>query len=182
MFMPVEGAYAAALSYDRKVFDFAIDRNIMVVTPTTLLPSLWLVSYIWKGEKQTKNAMEMARQTGLLYDKVVTFVESFELVGTTIDKAKSIYEKAFNTLKRGKGNIISKAETIRKLGASNTKTLSKELIREATNEVLLNREENKEMVINEETDTAEFVDSNENKFTFREDLIKEFDLDVEDNA
>ena len=145
MFMPVEGAYTAALAYDKKIFDYATDRNIMVVTPTTLLPSLWLVSYIWKGEKQTKNAMEMARQTGLLYDKVVTFIDSFEQVGVTLDKAKGIYDRAFNTLKTGRGNIISKAEHIRKLGASNTKNISKELIREAANDVLMDNEEIKEI-------------------------------------
>ncbi|MCQ2978276.1 MAG: DNA recombination protein RmuC [Clostridia bacterium] len=183
MFMPVEGAYTAALQYDRKIFDYATDKNIMVVTPTTLLPSLWLVSYIWKGEKQTKNAMEMARQTGLLYDKIVTFIDSFEMVGASIDRAKGIYDRAYNTLKKGKGNIVSKAENIRRLGASNTKMLSKEIIREATNDVLLNKEETKEMVLDEDTNEAVYVDSNENKkFEFRQDLIDEFDLDIQDNA
>lgn len=152
MFMPIEGAYTAALAYDKKIFDMATDKNIMVVTPTTLLPSLWLVSYIWKGEKQTRNAMEMARQTGLLYDKVVTFIETFEQVGVSLDKAKGIYDRAFNTLKAGKGNIVSKAENIRKLGANNTKNLSKELIREAANDVLIeeNVTTNIDMNINSE--------------------------------
>ncbi|MCQ2749436.1 MAG: DNA recombination protein RmuC [Clostridia bacterium] len=145
MFMPIEGAYSTALSADPKIFDYAADKNIMVVTPTTLLPSLWLVSYIWKGEKQTKNAMEMARQTGLLYDKVVTFIDSFEQVGVTLDKAKGVYDRAFNTLKSGKGNIVNKIESIRKLGASNTKMLSKEMIREAASDILLeNKEEERD--------------------------------------
>lgn len=128
MFMPIEAAYTSALMYDKSIFDYATNKNIIVVTPTTLLPSLWLVNYVWKSEKQTKNAMEMVKQTGLLYDKLVTFVDTFSQIGNGIDKSKEIYDKAFNQLKFGKGNVISRAENIKKLGITNTKDFSKDLI------------------------------------------------------
>lgn len=117
LFMPIEGSFSVVGREDNSMFRYALDRNIVIVSPTTLLATLRTIAYIWQQENQTKNAKEIARQSGNLYDKFVGFLEDFEKISYHIDKTRGSYQKALNKLKTGKGNLIRRANKIRELGA-----------------------------------------------------------------
>ncbi|HBS06086.1 MAG TPA: DNA recombination protein RmuC [Leptospiraceae bacterium] len=123
LFMPVEASFSVALSEDSGLFQYAWNKRIMVVTPTTLMATLWTISSMWKQENQTRFALEIAAEGGRLYDKFASFVGTFEEVGRSIEKSQESYDRAMNQLKHGKGNLISRAEKIRKMGASNSRKL-----------------------------------------------------------
>ncbi len=123
LFIPIEASFSIAVQEDRELFNYAWDYRIVIVTPSTLLATLLTVVSMWKQESQTKNAIEIARQSGALYDKFVGFVDDLQKVGERIDSVKSVYEDAMNKLHTGKGNLISKTENIRKLGAKASKSL-----------------------------------------------------------
>jgi len=123
MFIPVESSFAAAVEADAELFAFAWERKIVPVSPSTLLATLRTIASIWKQDNQNKNAQEIAKRSGDLYDKLVGFVNDFEKVGKSVEQAQNTYNSAFNKLSVGKGNLISRAEKIRELGAKNTKTL-----------------------------------------------------------
>lgn len=131
LFMPLEPAYALALQADAGLFQYAWDRKVVVTTPTTLMATLWIISNIWQQEHQTANALEIARQGGALYDKFVGFVNSLEDVGKHLERSKSVYDQAFNQLKTGRGNLITRAENLRSLGVATTKSLDTQLVEEA---------------------------------------------------
>ncbi|MEM6763651.1 MAG: DNA recombination protein RmuC [Bacteroidota bacterium] len=124
MFMPVEPAFSVAVQAKPDLFSQAWERKIVLVSPTTLLATLKTVASIWKLELQNRNAQEIARQGGLLYDKFVGFVEELQRVGKYLDAANSSYEDAYKKLKDGKGALIPKAEKLRELGAQTRKRLS----------------------------------------------------------
>ena len=108
----------------------ALDRNIVMVTTSTLLATMRTVAYIWKQEKQKSSVMEIARQSGLLYDKFVNFVDDLKSIGHRIDGAKNAYDGAMNKLvdsKKFGDTLIGRAERIKELGAKTNKTLPKEL-------------------------------------------------------
>ncbi len=128
MFMPIEAALTEALREERDVFNDAISRNIIIVTPTTLLATLRTIETIWKSERQTKNVMEIARQAGGIYDKFVGFVADIEKIGSKVDETGSAYEAALNKLKTGKGNLISRAQKLDELGAKTKKKLPGHLV------------------------------------------------------
>lgn len=133
LFIPIEPAFTTAVREDNSIFSEALDRNIVIVTTSTLLATMRTVSYIWKQEKQKKNVIEIARQSGLLYDRFVAFVEDLKAIGHRLDGAQSSWHDAMNKLKHGKryGNtLIGRAERIKALGAKASKSLPAELLEE----------------------------------------------------
>ncbi|MEQ8352088.1 MAG: DNA recombination protein RmuC [Leptospiraceae bacterium] len=123
LFMPVEATFSLALSEDGSIFQYAWNKQIMIVTPTTLMATLWTISSMWKQEKQARFALEIAAEGGRLYDKFAGFVSTFEEVGRSIDRSREHYDRALNQLKHGKGNLISRAEKIRKMGVSTSRKI-----------------------------------------------------------
>lgn len=123
MFMPNEGAYLAALNADRTLWESAYRRQVVIISPTHLISVLKLMYQLWTRDKQTKNALKIAEETGKLYDKFVGFVKDLEAVGSALDKASANYESAYKKLSTGSGNVISKVEGIRELGIKTAKKL-----------------------------------------------------------
>ena len=128
MFFPVEGAFSLALQSDPKIFQFSWKHSIVIVSPTTLLATLKTVESIWKREKQNRNAREIAKASGLLYDKFTSFTEDLSQIGSNLKKAESSYNQAVQKLHTGKGNIVSKLEKIKQLGARTSKQISENLL------------------------------------------------------
>lgn len=131
LFVPIEGAFSAALNEEQKLFTEALDRNIVLVTNSTLLATMRTVAFIWKQEKQKKNVLEIARQSGLLYDRFCNFVNDLKSIGQRIDMAQSSYHDAMQKLTDGKrygDTLIGRAEKIKALGAKASKSLPKEFL------------------------------------------------------
>jgi len=130
LFVPLESAFNVALQHDSRLFLDALDRNIVIVTTSTLLATMRTVAFIWKQDKQKRSVMEIARQSGLLYDKFVAFVEDLRGIGQRLDSAQQAYHDAMLKLsdaRRPGDTLIGKAEKIRELGAKTSKQLPKEL-------------------------------------------------------
>jgi len=121
MFMPIESSFSVALQSDNELFGYAWERKIVIVSPTTLLATLRTIASIWKQENQTKNALEIARQGGALYDKLVSFVADMEKIGKNIDSLSELHNEALKKLHSGTGNLIGRAENMRRLGAKTSK-------------------------------------------------------------
>ena len=121
LFMPIEAAYSAALQEDPELFQFAFERNIIFVVPTTLLTTLKTVQNLWRLAQQNQNANEIAERAGALYDKFVAFVDDLDDVGHRIDASKKSFEKARNKLLSGRGNLVKRAESLKQLGAKTSK-------------------------------------------------------------
>jgi len=134
MFMPIEPAFALAVQNEPSIFNDAFEMNIVIVSPTTLLATLRTIENIWRQEKQNKNALEIARQGGAMYDKFAGFIKDLEDVGDRIDQAKNSYEGAMNKLSKGTGNLVNRAERIKKLGAKTSKSLPQKVIERAKDE------------------------------------------------
>lgn len=117
MFMPIEASFSVAVQGDSDIFSYAWERKIVIVSPTTLLATLRTISSIWKQENQTKNAQEIARLSGALYDKFIGFTEDMVRIKTNIDRSSIAYDDALKKMKDGSGNIIRTAEKIKELGA-----------------------------------------------------------------
>lgn len=128
LFMPIESSFGLAMQADQEIFATAWDKRIVVVSPSTLLATLRTVASIWKQEKQNRFALEIARESGKLYDKFVGFIADMQKIGNELDQARKSHDSAMNKLKDGRGNLIGKVETIRELGAKNTKTLPANLL------------------------------------------------------
>ncbi|MEO0006105.1 MAG: hypothetical protein RJA20_301 [Bacteroidota bacterium] len=130
LFVPLDGALTAALQADPRLYSEALERNIVLVSTSTLLATLRMVAYLWRQDKQTRSVQEIARQSGMLYDKFVAFVEDLRKVGAQLDSAKGTWNEAMNKLTdatRPGDTLIGKANKIRDLGAKTTKTLPPEL-------------------------------------------------------
>ncbi len=125
LFIPIESSFSLAVQEDHELFSYAWDQKIVIVSPSTLLATLRTISSIWQQENQTRNAMEIARQGGALYDKFVNFVSDLEKIGSGIDASRKNYDAAMNKLKDGQGNLIRSAEKLKELGAKTNKELSK---------------------------------------------------------
>jgi len=123
MFVPLEPAFIVAVRRDPTLFDDAFARRIVIVCPSTLLATMRTVRNIWQQEHQKRNVLEIARQSGALYDKFVGFVEDLTDIGAKLQQAQSSYDAAHNKLTSGKGNLVSRAERIRELGAKASKRL-----------------------------------------------------------
>lgn len=128
MFMPIDAALTEALRADREIFNDAISRSIVIVTPTTLLATLRTIETIWKSERQTKNVLEIARQAGGLHDKFVSFVSDVESIGKRVSQTGDAYEAAMNKLTSGKGNLIGRVQKLDELGAKTSKKFPLHLV------------------------------------------------------
>lgn len=126
MFVPVEAAYVVAVQNEPALFKEAYDKNIMIVSPSSLMVALRTVETMWRYEKQNKNAEKIASSAGRLYDQFVLVMTAFEEVGNYLNKAGESYDTVFNRLSSGRGNILKRIEDIKKLGAKASKQLPKE--------------------------------------------------------
>ncbi|MDZ7879111.1 MAG: DNA recombination protein RmuC [Saprospiraceae bacterium] len=130
MFVPLETAFGVAIQEDTALFNDALDRNVIIVTPTTLLTTMRTVSFLWKQENQKKHVLEIARQSGLLYDKFVAFIDDLKQIGAKLDSAQVAYSDAMNKLNDSRkfgDTLVGRAEKIRELGAKTSKLLPKDL-------------------------------------------------------
>jgi len=134
MFIPIEPAFAIAINDDNSIYNKAFEKNIVIVTPSTLLATLRTIDTMWNNEKQQRNAIEIARQAGALYDKFEGLVSDLTGVGKKIDDAKKDYSSAMNKLVEGRGNLITSVEKLKKLGAKAKKSLPEAIIKRAKSE------------------------------------------------
>lgn len=123
MFMPIEPAFALAVQNDANLFNDAFEMNIVIVSPSTLLATLRTIASIWRQENQNRNALEIAKQAGALYDKFVNFYNDLIDVGKKLDAAKDSYEEAMKKVHDGRGNLISGVERMKQLGAKASKSI-----------------------------------------------------------
>ncbi|MBQ0767854.1 MAG: DNA recombination protein RmuC [Bizionia sp.] len=131
LFIPIEPAFAIAINEDNSLYNKAFERNIVIVTPSTLLATLRTIDTMWNNEKQQQNAVEIARQAGALYDKFDGLVKDLTGVGKKIDDAKKDYSAAMNKLVDGRGNLITSVEKLKKMGAKAKKSLPEKLLHRA---------------------------------------------------
>ncbi|MGV6831551.1 MAG: DNA recombination protein RmuC [bacterium] len=131
MFVPIEPAFAIAINEDNTLYNKAFEKNIVIVTPATLLATLRTIDTMWNNEKQQRNAIEIARQAGALYDKFEGLVKDLTGVGKKIDAAKSDYSAAMNKLVEGRGNLITSVEKLKKMGAKAKKSLPEPILKRA---------------------------------------------------
>ncbi|MBD3750463.1 MAG: DNA recombination protein RmuC [Sphingobacteriales bacterium] len=130
LFIPIESSFAIAVQHDLDLFDFAWNKRVVIVTPSTLLATLKTVASIWKQEQQTKNAIDIATKAGQLYDKFVGFVSDLQKVGDSLEKSQKAYGEAMGKLHTGSGNLVNRVEGLRKLGAKATKEIDAKLLEE----------------------------------------------------
>lgn len=128
LFIPIESSFSVAVQADQELFNYAWDKKIVIVSPSTLLATLRTIASVWKQERQTKNAIEIAKQSGALYDKFVGFIEDMDKIGKSIDASHASFESAVNKLHKGSGNLVKRAQDIEKLGAKTTKQISSKFI------------------------------------------------------
>ncbi|KGO84517.1 DNA polymerase V [Flavobacterium beibuense F44-8] len=148
LFIPIEPAFAIALNEDTTLYNKAFERNIVIVTPSTLLATLRTIDSMWTNQKQQENAYEIARQAGALYDKFEGFVGDLIMVGKRMDEGKKAYEGAMNKLVNGRGNIITSIEKLKKMGAKAKKALPENIVNRAllaSNENDIDEEDNNEL-------------------------------------
>ncbi|SEA94102.1 DNA recombination protein RmuC [Pedobacter hartonius] len=134
LFVPIESSFGIAVQKDAELFNYAWDRKVVIVSPSTLLATLRTISSIWKQERQNRNVLEIARLSGTMYDKFVGFLADMESIGRNIRQSQDAYEKAFNKLSSGAGNLAGTADKIKKLGAKTTKQLDHKFLDPALTE------------------------------------------------
>ena len=130
LFIPIESCFSIAVQKDAELFNFAWDKRVVIVSPSTLLATLRTIASMWKQERQNRNVMEIARLSGEMYDKFVGFVGDMDGIGKNIKQSQDAYDKALNKLSSGRGNLTTTAEKIKKLGAKTGKQLDKKFIGE----------------------------------------------------
>jgi len=128
MFMPIEGAYALAVEQDSKLHSYAWNKKIVIVCPSTLFATLRTIASLWRMELQNRNAEEIAKRGGALYDKIVGFVEDMQKLGKQMKAATGAYDDAMGKLSEGRGNILRQTETMRELGLKPSKKLPAEFL------------------------------------------------------
>lgn len=131
LFIPIEPAFLEAVKEDVQLWKYAYDKRILLVSPTNLLAVLKIVADLWKIEKQNQHAIAIAEKAGLLYDKFVGFAENMEKLGSKLTETQTIYQAATNQLWQGKGNLVTKTEELRKMGANSKKQLPDKWLRTA---------------------------------------------------
>ena len=131
LFIPIEPAFAIALKEDNTLYNKAFERNIVIVTPSTLLATLRTIDSMWTNQKQQENAYEIARQAGALYDKFEGFVTDLTKVGNKMKDAQNEYQNAMGKLVEGRGNIITSIEKLKKMGAKAKKSLPENILKRA---------------------------------------------------
>ncbi len=135
LFIPIEPAFAVVVNEDNAIYNKAFEKNIVIVTPATLLATLRTIDTMWNNEKQQRNAIEIAKQAGALYDKFEGLVRDLTGVGKKIDAAKTDYSAAMNKLVMGRGNIITSVEKLKKMGAKAKKALPEAIIKRANEDI-----------------------------------------------
>ncbi|MGD0466822.1 MAG: DNA recombination protein RmuC [Terriglobales bacterium] len=137
MFVPVEPAFALAIAEDSSLWEEAWKRNVLLVSPSTLLFVLRTVAYLWRQEDQARNVQEIANRGAELYDKLVGFVADVEKIGERLEQAKESYDSALNKLSKGNGNVIRRAEKLKELGVTPSKSLPSRMVEIALEEPLV---------------------------------------------
>ncbi len=128
LFIPIEPAFTLAVQHDQDLFNDAYSRNIVIVSPTTLIATLRTIASIWKQEYQNKNAIEIARQGGALYDKFQSFTEDLISIGKHLNGTQKAYQESMKKLSEGSGNLVKRAEGLKKLGAKASKQMDERLL------------------------------------------------------
>jgi len=128
LFIPIEPAFAVALNGDDQLYNKAFEKNIVIVTPSTLLATLRTIDSMWNNEKQQRNAIEIARQAGALYDKFEGLLQDLINIGKKLDGAKGDYSKAMNKLSEGRGNLISSVQKLKTMGAKAKKSFPENIL------------------------------------------------------
>ena len=128
LFIPIEASFGVAVKEDIELFNFAWNKNVVIVSPSTLLATLKTVASLWKQEKQNKNVLKIAEESGKLYDKFVGFVCDLEKIERSLDKTVKEFSDAHKKLHSGKGNILTRIEKIKELGAKTTKQLDEKYL------------------------------------------------------
>lgn len=134
LFIPVEPAFALSVQQDPQLFNDAFDKNIVIVSPTTLLATLRTVANIWRQEKHNRNAQEIARRAGDLYDKFHGFIDDMIDLGKKLDGSKNTYVEAMKKLSEGRGNIVKRVQELKNMGAITSKTLPQSLLERSEEE------------------------------------------------
>ena len=134
MFIPIEPAFAVAVNNDNSLYNTAFDKNIVIVTPSTLLATLRTIDSMWNNEKQQQNAIEIAKQAGRLYDQFVNLTDDLLKVGNQLNTVKGSYDTTMKKL-TGKGNLLTKVENIKKLGIKANKHLNDKLLKKAEDDI-----------------------------------------------
>ena len=130
LFVPIESSFSVAIEADQDLFSYAWDNKVVIVSPSTLLATLRTIASIWQQENQTRNAIEIARQGGALYDKFVNFIGDLEKIGNNMEQMRKNYDLAMNKLNDGRGNLVRSAEKLRELGAKASKELPQKYLDE----------------------------------------------------
>jgi DNA recombination protein RmuC len=128
MFLPVEPAYLIAIQKDSDLWNYAYDKRVLLISPTNLIAALKMVESLWKQEYQSKNVLEIAKQSGDLYDKFVGLAEDLTDIGNKLKATQKSYDSSMNKLLTGKGNLVGRVEKIKKLGAKTSKVLSQQFL------------------------------------------------------
>ncbi len=128
LFMPIEGALAAALSEDPNLTAEAVAANVAIATPTTLMIALRTVANVWQVERRNRNAELIAQKAGRIYDKLVGFLEDMDLLGNRLNQARAAYDDAFGKLSAGRGNLVRQVEDLKHLGAKAAKAIPADLL------------------------------------------------------
>ncbi|MDD3467657.1 MAG: DNA recombination protein RmuC, partial [Campylobacterales bacterium] len=123
MFIPLEGAYLTAISEDRSLFEYAISKNVALVTASSLMTTLKTVQMIWRYERQNQNAAAIAKEAGAVYDKIANFLTEFEKINTNLKRASDSYENAHKLLVTGRGSALAKLEKLKDMGAKTQKKI-----------------------------------------------------------
>lgn len=124
MFIPIDTAFSAALQGEPHLYQFAFEKDIVIVTSSTLLATLKTVDTMWRNEKQNKNAITIAEEAGKMYDKFVGFVEEMEKLGRQLDTAHNTYHDSMKKLSAGRGNLVKRAQDLKELGVKTSKSLN----------------------------------------------------------
>lgn len=140
LFVPIEAAFAAALQADQNLFQDAFEQNVVIVSPTTLLATLRVIDSLWRQERQSQNARDIAERAGQLYDKFVAFIGDLDEVGSRLKQLDKAYDAARNKLCEGRGNLINRVENLKLLGARASKSLPADLLERAAGVPLLDEE------------------------------------------
>lgn len=134
MFIPIEPAFAVAVNLDNSLYNSAFEKNIVIVTPSTLLATLRTIDSMWNNEKQQQNAIEIAKQAGRLYDQFVNLTDDLLKVGNQLNTVKGSYDTTMKKL-TGKGNLLKKVENLKKLGIKANKHINDKLLKKADDEL-----------------------------------------------
>lgn len=128
LFIPIEGAFNAALQFDNNLYEHALEKNIIIVSPTTLLATLRTIASIWKQEYQNQNIRKIAEEGSKMYDKLVSFVDDMLKLGKQMETTQRTYEGAMKKLSTGNGSLVGRGEKMKKLGLQTTKAMDKQLL------------------------------------------------------